>query len=76
MRVHQALEVLVVPSAPRLSRAGVFFLPGAGEIMTTKQTVLVVVGAIVLGLVAGFVYVKRTGPHPLGASSIGEPAKR
>ena len=43
--------------------------------MTSKQAVLVVVGAIVLGLVAGFVYVKRTGPHPLGASSVVEPAK-
>ena len=43
--------------------------------MTSKQAVLVVVGAIVLGLVAGFVYVKRTGPHPLGTSSIVEPAK-
>jgi len=43
--------------------------------MTSKQAVLVVVGAIVLGLVAGFVYVKRTGPRPPGASSIVEPAK-
>ena len=45
------------------------------EIMTSKEAVLVVVGAIVLGIVAGLVYVKRTGPHPLGTSSIVEPAK-
>ena len=43
--------------------------------MTSKQTVLVVVGAIVLGIVAGLVYVKRTAPHPLGTSSTVEPAK-
>jgi len=51
-------------------------LQGLDEIMTSKQAVLVVVGAIVLGLVAGFVYVKRTGPRPPGASSIVEPAKQ
>ena len=28
--------------------------------MTSKETVLVVVGAIVLGIVAGLVYVERT----------------
>jgi hypothetical protein len=44
--------------------------------MTSKQTVLVVFGAIVLGIVAGFLYVKRTGPQPLGPSSIVEPVKR
>ena len=43
--------------------------------MTSKETGLVVVGAIVLGIVAALVYVKRTGPHPLGTSSIVEPAK-
>ena len=43
--------------------------------MTSKQAALVVVGAIVLGLVAGFVYVKRTAPDRLGESSIVEPAK-
>jgi hypothetical protein len=43
--------------------------------MTSKEAVLVVVGAIVLGILIGLVYVKRTGPHPLGASSIIEPAK-
>ena len=54
---------------------GLSFLSGVGEIMTSKQAVLVVVGAIVLGFVAGFVYVKRTGPHPVGTSSIVEPPK-
>ena len=43
--------------------------------MTSKETVLVIVGAIVLGIVAGLVYVERTGPHPLGASWIVESAK-
>ena len=43
--------------------------------MTSKQTVLVVVGALVLGIVAGPVYVKRTGPYPAGTPSIVEPAK-
>ena len=43
--------------------------------MTSKETVLLVVGSIVLGVVAGLVYVNRTGPHPLGISSIVEPAK-
>ena len=43
--------------------------------MTSKETVLLVVGAIVLGIVAGLVYVKRTGPHPLGTFSIVEPEK-
>jgi len=75
MRVYQPIEILVSPSAPRMSRAGAFFFQGLGENMTSKQTVLVVVGAIVLGIIAGFVYVKRTGPHPLGASLIVEPAK-
>jgi hypothetical protein len=58
-----------------VSTAGAFLFAGVGEIMTFKQAVLVVVGAIVLGLVAGFLYVKRTGPHPLGSSSIVEPEK-
>ena len=43
--------------------------------MTSKETVLVVVGAMVLGIVAGLVCVKRIEPHPLGTSSIVEPAK-
>ena len=59
-----------------LSRAGAFlFAGGWAKIMTSKQTVLVVVGAIVLGIVAGLVYVKPAGPHALGTSSIVEPAK-
>ena len=34
--------------------------------MTPKEAALVVVGAIVLGIVAGLVYVRRTEPHALG----------
>ena len=58
-----------------MSTAGAFFLQGLDEIMTSKQAVLVVVGAIVLGIVVGLVYVKRTRPYPAGTSSIVEPAK-
>ena len=43
--------------------------------MTFKEMVLMVVGAIVLVIAAGLVYAKRTGPHPLGPSSIIELAK-
>lgn len=74
VRVYRALEILVSPPAPCVSTAGAFFFQGLDEVMTSKQAALVVVGAIVLGLLAGFVYVKRTGPHPLGSSSIVEPA--
>ena len=57
-----------------MSRAGAFLFTGLGEIMTSKQTVLVVVGAIVLGMVAGLVYVSEPD-HICRHILIVEPAK-